>query len=113
MNKNDMIEVVITSPPEHQELLAEIESLEFTEGHRIESAGTDGGGDLVTLLCSMGSAGITAFIAFLKAKLAQAKVLKIKVGGVEVEGSDPERVEEIARRLLKDQEKAEKGKKKK
>lgn len=112
MKNEETITVVVTAPVAHQGLLTEIESLETISCDRIESAGTDGGGDLVTLLCSLGSAGITALIAFLKAKLAQTKVLRIKVGGVEVEGSDPERVEEIALQLLKEQKQASKTKKK-
>jgi hypothetical protein len=67
---------------------------------RFGGAGIDGGGDWMTVVVSLGTASLTAFVATIREHWNRAKHVKIEVDGIKVEGASPNEVERLLEKLL-------------
>ena len=101
MQKDNQLKIVVLVPKEQQEYLQAIDLAEEITSSLLEGAGFGGGGDFFQVVCTIGSAGIGALVAIMRARLAQSKNVSIEVEGMKVKGADPDKVESILKMMLK------------
>jgi hypothetical protein len=95
------LDVEISFPPSETEFAQAILGLNGSNAEALESMGFDGGGDFTTVLLALTPFALKALIEILRAHTERCKNVKIKAGGVTIEGADPERIEAILTQLLK------------
>lgn len=85
-----------------EDLIAALAGAPDLRAERFDGAGIDGGGDLVTVVVSLGGAALTTLVAILRARWSRARFVKIEIDGVKIEGVSPEAVEALMSKLLDD-----------
>jgi hypothetical protein len=96
------LDVVMRIDRADQELIEAILAETSLEAERFEGAGSDGGGDLVTIILSLAGPILTSLVAILRARWSRARHATIEVDGVKIQAASPEDLERLLAKLLED-----------
>ncbi len=97
------LDLEISVAPDDKDLAQSLLQCTELNPQPLESAGFDGGGGLITILVTVTPALVTLLIRVMKQHTERWKNVKIKVGGMSVDGAPPDRIEAILTQLLKAQ----------
>lgn len=100
MNEEATLNLIVKVSNKDKEISEALMSESAFNAEKFRGAGIDGGGDLLTIVMSLGSASLAAFITILRAHWNRAKYTKIEVDGIKLEGVSPKEIKDLLDTLI-------------